>query len=31
VICFEGNILYVLRSELPGYLSPGATVGVCPL
>jgi RNA polymerase sigma factor (sigma-70 family) len=31
VVCFEGNSLYVLGSELAGYLARGATVGACPI
>ena len=27
----SGNVLIVLRSELAGYLSRGATVGICPI
>ena len=31
VICFDGNSIIVLRSELASYLSRGATVGACPI
>ncbi len=31
VICLDGNLIIVLRSELASYLSRGATVGACPI